>query len=85
MYILNLIRWKNSLILIFSALLIRISLLPGFGVDPELSLFHHSLLTLAVVCIGAGGNMINDFFDIIKMIAREIIFPKLPYINDIAV
>jgi len=64
MYILSLIRWKNLLILIFSALLIRFSLLPGFGVDPELSLFHYSLVILAVVCFGAGGNIINDFFDI---------------------
>ncbi|WP_019038140.1 geranylgeranylglycerol-phosphate geranylgeranyltransferase [Psychroflexus tropicus] len=64
MYILNLIRWKNLLILIFSALLIRFSLLPGFGVDLELSLFHYSLVILAVVCFGAGGNIINDFFDI---------------------
>ena len=64
MYVLNLIRWKNLLILIFSAMLIRFSLLPGFGVVPELSLIHHSLLIFAVVCFGAGGNIINDFFDI---------------------
>lgn len=64
MHILNLIRWKNLLLLLFTAGLIRFALVPGFGVPLELNLFHYSLLALSIVFVASGGNIINDFFDV---------------------
>ena len=64
MHILNLIRWKNLLLLIFTAGLIRFALVPGFGIPIELNLFHYSLLALSIVLVASGGNIINDFFDV---------------------
>lgn len=64
MHILNLIRWKNLLLLIFSALLIRFALIPGFGVEVEFSLVNYFLLVIAILCIAGGGNIINDIYDV---------------------
>jgi 4-hydroxybenzoate polyprenyltransferase len=64
MHILNLIRWKNLVIFIFSAALIRYALVPSFGTDVQIDLFSYSLLTVSILCIAAGGNIINDFFDV---------------------
>lgn len=64
MRILNLIRWKNLLILLCSAALIRFALVPGFGAVVQTDLLHYSLLTFSIVFLTAGGNIINAFFDI---------------------
>lgn len=64
MHILDLIRWKNLLILIFSAALIRFALVPSFGTAVQIDLLNYVLLTLSILCIAAGGNIINDFFDV---------------------
>lgn len=64
MHILNLIRWKNLLILIFSATLIRFALVPGLTTVTQMDLIPYAILTVSILCIAAGGNIINDFFDI---------------------
>lgn len=64
MHILNLIRWKNLIILIVSALLMRFALIPSFGVDIEFDLLSYALLVLSIVAIAAGGNIINDYYDV---------------------
>lgn len=64
MRILNLIRWKNLLILVFSALLIRFALVTGFGAIVQMGLVSYSVLVVSILCIAAGGNIINDFFDV---------------------
>lgn len=64
MHILNLVRWKNLIILIFSAVLIRFSLVPRFGTVVQMDLLSYSLLVFSIVFITAGGNIINNFFDL---------------------
>ncbi|SDG54091.1 geranylgeranylglycerol-phosphate geranylgeranyltransferase [Psychroflexus sediminis] len=50
--------------LVFSAALIRFALVPGFGVNTQIDLTAYALLVISILCIAAGGNIINDFFDI---------------------
>lgn len=64
MHILNLIRYKNLLLIIFVQLLIRFALFEPFQVDVRLNLLGYSLLILATICIAAAGNIINDIYDI---------------------
>lgn len=62
--ILNLIRWKNLLIIALVQLLIKYALLEPFGVQTSLDSLGISLLILATVCIAAAGNIINDIYDV---------------------
>ena len=62
--ILNLIRWKNLLMIALVQLLIKYCLLEPFGVDTTLDAFGITLLILATICIAAAGNIINDIYDI---------------------
>lgn len=64
MYILNLIRYKNLLMLVIVQLLIKYALFEPFGVDTALNTFQFTLLTLATLCIAAAGNIINDIYDV---------------------
>ncbi|MBT8266220.1 MAG: geranylgeranylglycerol-phosphate geranylgeranyltransferase [Bacteroidia bacterium] len=61
---LNLIRWKNLLILAITQVLIKYALLEPFNVTVTLNGFGFSLLVLATVCIAAAGYVINDVYDI---------------------
>ncbi len=77
-YILKLIRWKNLLIVIFTMVLMRyaivetlinridVILLNGEEVQMALKLpwYDFVMLVLAIICIAAGGYVINDYFDI---------------------
>lgn len=62
--ILNLIRWKNLLMLLLGQLLIKYALLEPFGVQTSLNGFAILLLILSTICIAAAGNIINDINDI---------------------
>jgi len=62
--LLNLIRWKNILLIILVQIVIKYALFEPFGVATALSLFEFSILVLASVCIAAAGNIINDIYDI---------------------
>ncbi|PWI31578.1 prenyltransferase [Flavobacteriaceae bacterium LYZ1037] len=64
MNILNLIRWKNLLMIAFVQFLIKYALLEPFGVTITLNLFGFSLLVLTTVCLAAAGYIINDIYDI---------------------
>lgn len=62
--ILNLIRWKNLLMIALVQVLIKYALFPAFGIDITLNGLGFSLLVLATICIAAGGYVINDIYDV---------------------
>ncbi len=62
--ILNLIRWKNLLMIALVQLLIKYALLEPFGVHTSLDTLGILLLILATTCIAAAGNIINDIYDV---------------------
>ena len=62
--ILNLIRWKNLLMLALGQLLIKYALLEPFGVSTSLNVTGIVLLILSTLCIAGAGNIINDIYDI---------------------
>ena len=64
MNILNLIRWKNLLMIAFVQLLIKYALFKPFNVDITLNWFGFLLLILSTLCIAAAGNIINDIQDV---------------------
>lgn len=64
MHILNLIRSKNLIVLIFTAALIRFSLVPSFGTVVQMDLLPYIFLVFSIVFVTAGGNILNNFFDL---------------------
>ncbi len=64
MHILNLIRWKNLLMIILIQYLIKYALLEPFGVSTALDAFGFITLTLSTILIAAAGNIINDIYDV---------------------
>ena len=64
MAVLNLIRWKNLLMIAIVQLLLKYALFEPFNVDITLSWFGFGLLILATLCIAAAGNIINDINDV---------------------
>ncbi len=62
---LNLIRWKNLLLIAFVQILIKYALIEPFEVVKfTLNDFGFGLLALATLCIAAAGNVINDIYDV---------------------
>lgn len=61
---LNLIRWKNLLLIALIQVLIKYALFKPFEIDVTLNGFGFSLLVIATLCIAAAGNIINDIYDI---------------------
>ncbi|XMO85671.1 geranylgeranylglycerol-phosphate geranylgeranyltransferase [Algibacter sp. AS12] len=64
MNVLNLIRWKNLLMIALVQLLIKYAFLEPFGVETTLDSFGITLLIIATTCIAAAGNIINDIYDV---------------------
>ena len=63
--ILNLIRWKNLLLIALVQILIKYALLEQFEVVRfTLNDFGFGLLVLSTLCIAAAGNIINDIYDV---------------------
>lgn len=62
--ILNLIRWKNLLMIALMQLLIKYAFLEPYGVATSLDTLGIILLIIATVCIAAAGNVINDINDV---------------------
>jgi 4-hydroxybenzoate polyprenyltransferase len=60
---LQLIRYKNLLLLAFMQLLFRYGFLKLQKIELALTHFQYGLLVLATVLIAAGGYVINDIFD----------------------
>ncbi|MCX7550331.1 geranylgeranylglycerol-phosphate geranylgeranyltransferase [Xanthomarina sp. F2636L] len=68
MNFLNLIRWKNLLLIALVQYLIKYTLLEPFlgtvNLSVTLSFFGFTLLVLATLCLAAAGYIINDIYDI---------------------
>lgn len=64
MHILNLIRWKNLVLIILTQALIKYALLEPFNVLTTLNTLGFSLLVVTTLCIAAAGNIINDIYDV---------------------
>lgn len=64
MNFLRLIRHQNLILLALAQVLLRYGLFLPFGADMMLSTTQFTLLVLATLCIAAGGNIINDLYDI---------------------
>ena len=67
-HFLNLIRWKNLVMIALAQILIKYALLlpffESYGVVTALSPLAFTLLVIATVCIAAGGYVINDIYDV---------------------
>lgn len=61
---LKLIRFQNLLLIIITQILIKYALFESFGIEITLNGFGFFLLCLSTVCIAAGGNIINDIYDV---------------------
>jgi len=61
---LNLIRWKNLLLIALVQLLLKYALLEPFGVALSLNGFGMFLLIFSTISIAAAGNIINDIYDV---------------------
>ena len=64
MNFLNLIRWKNLLMIALVQLLIKYAFLESFGVQTSLTPSGITWLILATISIAAAGNIINDIYDV---------------------
>ncbi len=63
-FFLQLIRWKNLLMIAGIQLLFKYIYLPSFGIATVLDPLHFGILILATLGIAAAGNIINDIQDI---------------------
>ncbi len=65
---LNLIRYKNLIIIVLLQVLLRygliIPILEHYDITPALSTVNFMLLVLTTVLLAASGNVINDYFDL---------------------
>jgi 4-hydroxybenzoate polyprenyltransferase len=61
---LNLIRWKNLLLIVYIQILIKYLFFPNFSVATNLNHFYFSIFLLAILCITAAGYIINDILDV---------------------
>lgn len=64
MRFLQIIRWKNLVLIALIQVLVKYYLIPLFDTEPVLSAFQFVFLVLATVLIAIGGNIINDINDI---------------------
>ena len=64
MHFLNLIRWKNLLMIAVAQYLIKYGLLLPWGAQTSCNGLETFLLALATMCIAAAGNIINDIYDV---------------------
>lgn len=66
--ILNLLRWKNLLVIFLALVIVKISIINpfyiafGLGGSP-ISIIYYMFFVLGVLLIASGANVINDYFD----------------------
>ena len=60
----QLIRYKNLLMVLLTMILTKYALINSFISDPSLTSIDFIILSLSILCITAGGYIINDLFDI---------------------
>ena len=63
-HFINLIRWKNLLLLLLIQVLLKFVLFPKFNISFAIDTFHFFILSSATLLITAGGYIINDYYDI---------------------
>lgn len=63
-HFLKLIRWQNLLMLALIQLLFKFVLFKNYQIFSSLTNYDFILLVISIVLIAAGGNIINDIFDI---------------------
>ena len=63
-HFLQLVRWKNLVMIALIQLIFRYVYFPTFGIDTALDHLHFIILILATVSTAAAGNVINDIYDI---------------------
>ena len=61
---LHMIRWKNLLLILLCQFLFKYRVFTFFNTTQNLSDFQFYLLVFSILCIAAGGYIINDVFDI---------------------
>ncbi|RPD94467.1 prenyltransferase [Aureibaculum marinum] len=61
---LQLVRWKNLVMLALIQILFKYVYFPAFTVDTALSNFNFSILVFTTLIIAAAGNILNDIFDV---------------------
>ena len=61
---LHLIRYQNLIFIALGQIFIKYGLFQPFGISITLNAFGFFLLVLATLCIAAGGNIINDIYDV---------------------
>ncbi|HIP48201.1 MAG TPA: hypothetical protein EYG92_04450 [Lutibacter sp.] len=64
MRFLQIIRWKNLLLIALIQVLVKYYLIPLFDLQPILTNFQFVLIVFATVLIALGGNIINDIYDL---------------------
>lgn len=60
----NLVRLPNLLMIVITQVLVKYSFFAPFKVETSLGHFDFALLVLAMVCLAAAGNIINDIYDL---------------------
>lgn len=60
---LQLTRFPNLLMIIFTQVLVKYQLFEPFGIAVTLTDFDFALLVISMVCLAAAGNIINDIYD----------------------
>lgn len=84
---LNLIRWKNLAFIVFFYLIVRFGFLNHVGIALAMNHWQYGLFILAMVCIAAGGYIINDIIDYPadlinkpkKVVVNHAIYEKTAY------
>ena len=61
---LHLIRYQNLIFIALVQIFIKYGLFHPFNIDVTLSNLGFALLVIATLCIAAGGNIINDIYDV---------------------
>lgn len=61
---LHLIRYQNLIFIALVQIFIKYGLFHPFNIDVTLTNFEFALLVTATLCIAAGGNIINDIYDV---------------------
>ncbi len=61
---LQLVRWKNLVMIALIQILFKFIYFPIFSVDTALSIFNFSVLVFTTLIIAAAGYIINDIYDI---------------------
>ena len=79
---LQLIRWKNLVMLALIQLLFRYVYFPAFSVETTLSNFNFSILVFTTLIIAAAGYIMNDIYDIeadiINKPNKVLVHKKIP-------